>query len=111
MKRNQNGFGYIEFVDRYGNKCSLQQSSVIGDYEDSLDRPGSSMVWLGIDDPRPRILASKAREHGIDTTETVGWINFPLSDDILLSTRMHLDREQVKELISNLQKWLDTGEF
>lgn len=38
------GFEYIEFIDRYGAKCSLQQSS-LADYI----QPGMSAVWLGVD--------------------------------------------------------------
>ena len=37
------GFEYIEFDDRYGEKCQLQQSS-LAEYE----QPGTSAVWLGL---------------------------------------------------------------
>ncbi len=41
------GFERIDFVDHYGEKCSLHQSS-LADYEP----PGSSAVWLGVGDER-----------------------------------------------------------
>lgn len=47
------GFQVIEFKDSYGESCSLQQSSAIGDYTDSFDRPGSSYVWLGRNTEEP----------------------------------------------------------
>jgi|6_EtaG_2_1085325.scaffolds.fasta_scaffold04507_7 hypothetical protein len=48
----------------------LQESSAIGDYEDSMDNPGSSYLWVG--------------------------------------DNHHLNREQVAEMISRMQYWLDT---
>ena len=47
VTRTDRGFEVIDFVDRNQQKCSLQQSSAIGDYDDAFDRPGSSAVWLG----------------------------------------------------------------
>jgi hypothetical protein len=76
------GFGIIKFKDHNQRECSLQQSSAIGDREDSYDRPGSSFVWLGVD---------KAPEE--------------------LGYRMHLDHKQVEELINRLSNWLETGSF
>ncbi len=57
-----------------GLECRLVgQSSIIGDYEDSFDRPGSSAIWVG--------------------------------------NTHHLNREETKELIVYLQRWLDTGKL
>lgn len=50
-----------------------QASSAIGNYDDALDRPGTSYLWIG-------------KEH-------------------------HLNREEVREFIRQLQAWLDTGGF
>jgi hypothetical protein len=70
------GFERIDFKDRCGDDCSLQQSSAIGDAENAGDRPGSSFIWLGAD-----------------------------------ADGMHLDRQQVRELIKHLEAWLKTGSF
>lgn len=43
------GFERIEFKDRTGCECSLQQSSAIGDVPNAMGRPGASFVWLGCD--------------------------------------------------------------
>jgi hypothetical protein len=56
-----------------GPQRLAQQSSAIGDYDDSFDRPGSSFLWIG-------------ENH-------------------------HLNREEVKEFISQLQSWVDSGGF
>ena len=48
----------------------LQESSAIGDFEDSFENPGSSYLWVG--------------------------------------DNHHLDRDEVAEMISRMQYWLDT---
>lgn len=75
--KTERGFERIEH-DPYATSMStlpqrrlVQQSSSIGDYEDSFDKPGSSYLWVG-------------ENH-------------------------HLDRAEVKELVSHLQAWLKTG--
>jgi hypothetical protein len=52
IKISGRGFEFIEFLDRNGIGCSLQQSSAVGDYDFSFDKPGSSFVWLGVDEYR-----------------------------------------------------------
>lgn len=48
----QKGFRVLEH-DTYGNDPKparlIQESSAIGDYQDSFDRPGSSYLWVGAD--------------------------------------------------------------
>ena len=107
--RTERGFELLEFEDLRGDACSLQQSSIIGDYEDSFDRPGTSAVWLGINDAKPQIMAADAAAHGVKTFQSTGWVPFPIPDEVLLSTRMELDREQARELAEALLRWCDTG--
>jgi hypothetical protein len=111
IESSSRGFPGVVFEDAYGHDCSLQCSSVIGDYEDSFERPGTSAVWLGVNDANPQILARDAVQYGITTREITGWIPYPVPEGVLLTTRMHLNREQVRGLISRLQEWLDTGTF
>ena len=54
--RTGRGFQYIEFQDRNGNTCDIQQSSV-ADYEP----PGSSALWLGIGENRMHISLDQMR--------------------------------------------------
>lgn len=105
------GFPMVVFDDCYGEHCSLQCSSIIGEYEDAFERPGTSCVWLGIDCPKPWIMAKDAQKVGIETTEKTGWIEYPLPECVNLSARMHLNREQVAGLIDRLQEWLDSETF
>ena len=62
------GFGLVLFDDANCQKCSLQQSSAIGDANDACDRPGSSFVWLGVDSGNPG-----ARMH-LDREQVTGLI-------------------------------------
>ena len=98
VKRTDRGFERVNFEDAYGKECSLQASSAIGDYDDSVDRPGTSFVWLGINEPVPRVMSAGE-----------GWKDLPLPEGVLLAGRMHLSREQVQELLVHLTAWLATG--
>lgn len=106
------GFGKVEFKDRYDLDCSIQCSSAIDfNTKDGLYRPGTSFLWLGVDDAKPQILASDARKLGILTTQSTGWIPYPVPEQVLMHTRMHLDRKQVRGLIKRLNEWLKNGNF
>lgn len=107
------GFRMVEFTDANGHECTLQQSSAIGDTDEGWNNPGSSFVWLGVDDAQPQVMKSQAESLGLTLPpgEVSGWMPYPIPDEVLLSTRMHLNREQVEGLIQRLQSWLDTGEF
>jgi len=50
-------------------------------------------------------MASKTEKGG------TGWVDYAIPEDVFLTTRMHLTREQVKMLIPILQKFVDTGEI
>lgn len=103
MKKSETsrGFAIGEFVDLYGVKCSIQKSSLATD----------DAIWLGVDDPDPKVLASQAKSLGLLTTETTGWTPYPIPNEVLITTRMHLNRKQVEELLPILQKFVDTGEI
>lgn len=81
------GFEFVDFEDENDVACSLQQSSAVGNYEDAMERPGSSAIWLGCKKNRPPHMGDEA------------------------SPRMHLNREQVCELVERLENWLRTGSF
>jgi len=103
MKRSRTarGFALIEFTDDYGAQCSLQMSS-------SAIEP---KVWFGVSEAAPKIMASEAATYGVQTTETCGWVDFPIPDAVELSTRMHLTRQQVADLLPALQHFVETGEL
>jgi hypothetical protein len=106
VKNTARGFEIVEFVDRYGHKCSLQQSSCA-----DSDVPGASCVWLGPSSAEPIVMASQAASVGVKTNVTEGWVPYPIPEQVSLNTRAHLGEEQVKALIVSLQRWVDTGSF
>jgi len=110
----ERGFPWIKFEDSHGNECSLQISSaaVVENEDGTVDNP-LGWVWLGIDDAKPSILKTKARELGLDVPpgEVTGWMPYPMPGDVSLHTRMHLNEEQVRGLMERLQNWLDNGTF
>jgi hypothetical protein len=100
FKRNRRGFVYAEFKDTCGAKCSIQESS-------SAESP---KIWLGVDDPEPKILAVDAAVQGLPTHgETTGWVPHKIPGWVLLTTRMHLDRTGAKALIAVLEKFVKQG--
>lgn len=82
------GFDRIEFKDFYDTECSLQKSSLAT--EDA--------IWLGVNDAKPKVLIPGK-----------GWIDMSVPDDAFTSTRMHLTREQVRELLPHLINFVETG--
>lgn len=101
IQTTHRGFAVANFIDRYGAKCSIQKSSLAT--EDA--------IWLGVDDADPKIMASQAHAHGVNTSETTGWVAYPIPKEVLLTTRMHLTRDQVAELLPVLQRFVSTGEL
>ena len=111
FKRTARGFGMVEFEDAYGDGCSMQCNSAVGNYEDSFERAGTSFLWIGIDDPDPKVMCIHAESCGVEPEETHGWQKYPIPERVQINTRMHLNREQVAGLIGRLQEWLDNGKF
>ena len=105
------GFPRVLFNDSYDERCILACSSIVGDYEDSMERPGTSAVWLGLQRPSAKVMARDAAKVGVKTEETVGWVDYPIPEGVMVSAEMHLNREQVAGLVKRLQEWLDAGTF
>ncbi|WP_131421429.1 hypothetical protein [Comamonas thiooxydans] len=108
---NARGFPKVRFADKDGVLSNITCSSVVGDYEDSLDRPGTSALMIGIDQVEPLILAKEAKAHGVSTQEEVGWVPYPVPKAVLMNASLHLNREQVRGQISRLEHWLEHGNF
>ena len=99
-KKTERGFAYVTFNDRYNTACSIQKSSLAT--EDA--------IWLGVNNANPIIMASQAKAFGIETDKTTGWVPYPIPKEVLLSTSMHLNVEDVEKLIPILQNFVETGE-
>lgn len=86
-RKTARGFDLVEFRDEYGNKCSIQKSSL-------ADRDA---IWFGVNDPTP--------------IQGPPWRSYPLPPDVVCHTRMHLTRRKVAELLPILQHFVTTGEL
>lgn len=95
MNKTDRGFSFTGFMDIYETDCCIQKSSLAS--EDA--------IWLGILTAEPLIMKSKLFEGG------TGWAKYPIPDDVHINTRMHLNREQVANMIPLLQKFVDTGDI
>jgi len=96
----QRGFDITNFKDLYDNDCSLQESSLAT----------QAAIWLGISRPTPKIMASQAKQFGVETDETTGWVEYPIPEEVLISTRMHLSVDLAKELITELETFVKENE-
>lgn len=83
IKHTQRGFTFSEFVDRYGQKCSIQKSSLATE----------DCIWLGVANTGPQITGPGGE----------------MNEDI--RGRMHLTKRQVKTLLPLLNKFVKTGEL
>jgi hypothetical protein len=95
------GFTIIKFSDRYGIKCSVQESSLATE----------AAIWFGVESANPEIMAKDASKYGIDPGDGTGFVPFPVPPEVSFSTRMHLTQEQVAQLLPILQKFAETGEI
>ena len=78
------GFELLNFYDRYNELCDIQRSSLAS--EDA--------IWLGTHTPNPQIIQ-----------DGVGWVEYPLPKNTLISHRMHLTRKQSISLALKLLKF------
>jgi hypothetical protein len=92
LEPNQRGFLNGEFVDRNRESCSIQKSSIATD----------DCIWLGIDDPDLTVFEDANKGKYLVTK---------MPDNFSVSSRMHLTREMVNDLLPLLNKFVETGEL
>lgn len=85
VEKTKRGFQVIRFTDRYNVPCSLQISSIATE----------PCVWFGCDDANLQELTDD------------GWK--PVEGDFFATTRMHLSKDMVEELITYLTTFTQTG--
>jgi hypothetical protein len=81
--RNSRGFGCFEFLDRYHQECSLQDSSLATE----------PAIWFGVDNTGPNLDGPNGNKN-----EKV-------------QVRMHLTQAMVKTLLPHLQRFAETGNY
>jgi hypothetical protein len=108
LASTERGFIRGKFTDLYGVGCSIQQSSLADD----------NAIWLGVDDAAPQIMARDAASMGREdlltrfgTERYNGWVKFPIPENVHLTTRMHLNQEQVASLLPLLQYFVEYGDL
>ena len=100
MKEGKTGRGFhlLEFQDRNGVECSLQKSSIATE----------DCIWLGASD-------IGLQEFVANRPDGPAWRDIELENTIkhhyVANNRMHLTREQVKELLPHLERFVETGEL
>lgn len=92
LEKNKRGFENSKFTDLYGEKCSIQKSSLATD----------DAIWLGINKPKLTVFENEQMGKYLVTE---------MPKNFLVNSRMHLSREQVAELLPILQKFVETGEL
>lgn len=92
MNKTERGFAISEFTDRYGEKCSLQKSSLAT--EDA--------IWFGVS--KPKLTVFEDSSHG-------KYLVTEMPENFSVSARMHLTQDMVKDLLPHLQKFVETGEL
>lgn len=95
--KTSRGFGIIEFKDANGEKCTLQQSSVVRN---------ESLIWFGSENIGLRGFNQGWRE--ISEHDIMKKFNV---DSLIANTRMHLTQSQIKELLPHLIQFAETGEI
>lgn len=88
--KTNRGFIYGELTDLYGQKCSIQESSLAG----------PSAIWLGIDTPEVKVLRVG-----------IGLQDVELPEDVIITGRMHLSQSMVQELLPQLKYFAEHGEL
>ena len=104
--KTSRGFEVKHFLDSYGVDCSIQESS----------NAESAFIWLGVHDAEAKIMAVDLdKVKGFETTptpgssQTTGWHKILLPKEVHIFSRMHLDKEQAKRLIRELQYFVKHG--
>lgn len=50
-----------------------------------------------------------ARMVKLPVVRIFGWVPYPIPNDVLLNTRMYVNRAQVEDIVAHLMIWLRTG--
>ncbi len=88
--KTERGFHVVNFIDRYGVPCSLQESSLATE----------EAIWFGCNNANPRHLVIGK-----------GYVPVVMPEAYVADTRMHLNRKQVAALLPHLKKFVEKGEI
>jgi len=90
---NSRGLDKYFFEDHSHEKCSIQKSSLATE----------NAIWLGVDNPVPIFIGKSEKD------EPIGWVKYPMPNDVHIFSRMQLTQDQVASLLPMLQDFVETG--
>jgi len=96
-RKTQRGFCVSEFKDKMGEKCSLQESSIMNE---------EGLVWFGCDQLKVEHFKQDIDNHGwqvVNLQELLG------PGDIVSNNRMLLSQSMVKKLLPALEHFAEHG--
>ena len=102
-EHTERGFAYQKFEDQYGEKCSIQKSSLATE----------DCIWFGFDEINLKhFVPFRTPEswQDVDLDKLLGVTPDNRQSDIA-NSRMHLSRDMVADLLPVLQHFVDTGEL
>jgi len=90
--KTERGFARLDFLDRYGDPCSIQESSLATE----------PAIWFGHNEAAPR-----------HCVKGKGWVpyEYPEGIEVFTNTRAHLTQRQMKELLPVLEHFTKYGEL
>jgi uncharacterized protein with von Willebrand factor type A (vWA) domain len=83
-------FKIINFKDTLNRNCSIQESSLASEPN----------LWIGLEDTKPLV-----NRNGTE------WQEYEIPDGVLLTQRMELNQQQIKEILPFLKKFARTGKI
>ena len=110
FERTNRGFALSHFIDKYGQDCSLQESSIFADKD-------GACIWFGVNNTKgkfhvmPTLISKEKREAlGLHFGWNVKSLSTMFPDcDVNTPDRMHLSQKMVKQLLPALQYFAKHG--
>ena len=92
INKTPRGFSRGFFRDQDGIFCSIQKSGLAT----------RECVWIGIENPELVVFEDES---------CANYIVAKMPENFMVNAKMHLNREQVKELLPILTEFVETGNF
>lgn len=90
----------LKFNDRYDKPFVLHGSTLATE----------ACVWMGMPDTQPVVMATHAKQVGVQTDKKVGWVDYPVPRGVLIPTMSHLTVDQAKLVVAALQEFIEEND-
>lgn len=100
--RTRRGFAFVTFQDGHDDECIIQKSSRVED-----------AIWIGQSKLIVKHFVPFRRPNAWEDVDIESLLGITKGSEqhIIGSNQMHLNREQVAELLPVLQRFVDTGDI